>query len=167
MADLKALFAQRDKRYSKETLKILQLLHVTLGCVTSYLSETNSLVEQGLISWEEASVIDDTVVLIGMVEFETGTVIKMGDLQIPIDENNVDDFQSVIHMSVPMHLVEEEDEQKILDYLYDFGEDKDSSEFTSMLVAPPETTLVDDFDLSELSEEQIQMLKLHTPKGGQ
>jgi hypothetical protein len=165
MADLKALFKARDDQFSKETFKIFKLIEVTLGCVTAYLSDIDEAVGQGIISWEDTSIVDDMVVVIGMVDYEPNETISLYGQEYKITEENLDEFQRVVHMSVPLDLVEEGSEQNIMDYLYNIGDDKDIDEFSDV-ITPAAAKLEEEFDLSELTEEQIQSLKLHNPKGG-
>lgn len=165
MADLKALFKERDEKFLEQTLKIFKLIETTLGCVTAYLSDIDEAVQQGIITWEDTSVVDDAVVVIGMVDYELGDVITLYGKEFTITQENFDEFQRVVHMSVPIDLVEEADEQKIMNYLY--GLDKNIDEFSNVITPPAAATkLEDEFDLSELTEEQIESLKLHNLKGG-
>jgi hypothetical protein len=164
MEDLKLLFKKRDEHHSKETLKIFKQINTTLGCVSSYLYETDPSISQGIMSWEDLSLVDDLVILVGMVTYEVGTEINLGGLIITVDEENLEDLQSFIHMSVPLALVEEDDEDKLMDYL--FSQDNEGAGEVSSLgnIEPAKQDL--EFDLSELTEEQRQALKLTTPKGG-
>ena len=165
MADLKALFKARDEKFLEETLKIFKLINSTLGCVTAYLSDIDEAVQQGIITWEDASIVDDMVVVIGMVDYDLGDVINLYGKEYTITEENFDDFQRVVHMSVPIDLAEEGNEEKILNYLYSQGEGKDISEFSNAVSGIPEPNTEEEFDLSELTEDQIESLKLHNLKG--
>ena len=165
MADLKALFKARDEKFTQETLEIFKLIHTTLGCVTAYLSDIDEAVQQGIITWEDTSIVDDSVVVIGMVEYEPGETITLFGKDFKITEENIEEFQRIVHMSVPIDLVEEANEEKIMNYLYDIGEDKDINEFSNVISPPAAAKLDEEFDLSELTEEQIASLKMHNIKG--
>jgi len=166
MTDLKTLFDKRDEQFSKETIKIFEKINTTLGCVTAYLSDVNEAVAQGIISWEDTTIMDDTIIIIGMVDYEIGSTIALAGMDFTISEENIDEFQSVIHMQVPFKLADEGDEDKLMDYLYEFGEGKNMDEFQSLISPTKIPVLEHEFDLSELSEEQRQSLKLSNPKGG-
>ena len=165
MADLKALFRARDEKFLEETLKIFNLIKTTLGCVTAYLSDVDEAVQQGIVTWEDTSIVDDSVVVIGMVDYEPGETITLYGTEFKITEENIDEYQRVVHMSVPVDLVEEGNEQNIMNYLYNLGSGKSIEEFSNVIAPPAATKLEDEFDLSELSEEQIASLKMHNIKG--
>jgi hypothetical protein len=165
MEDLKALFEVRDEQYSKETTKIFKLINNTVTCVTAYLCDMDERVAQGIVKWEDVSIIEDMLVVIGSVNYEVGTTITLDGKEYQIREDNIDEFQSVAHMSIPLDMAIDDDEDEIMAYLYDIGMDSNIEDFTSVLT-PHHDSIESEFDLSELSEEQIQALKLSTAKGG-
>lgn len=163
MEDLKTLFKQRDDFVNEKTLELFSRMTNTLACVTTYFSEMDELISQGMISWEETSIIDDLVVVVGMVQYEVGDVLTFEGETNTVTEENVDLFQRVVHMSVPIDLVEENDPDKIMEFLDSLGEGRDIDEFSESFAAveiiPQEEH---EFDLSELTEEQRRNLKHFT-----
>jgi len=164
MEDLKALFKVRDEHFSEHTTKILIEITDTLKCVTVYLNEIDDGAAQGKIIWEDVSIMEDILIMMGTVEYGVGDTIVFGDEQIIVTPENADSLQQLVHMSVPVDLVQESDREKIMEYLRTTTEDI-NVELSEIIV--PTSHLDAEFDLSELSDEQIQALKLSTAKGGQ
>lgn len=165
MEDLEALFKVRDEQYFEETRKIFELITTSVTCATEYLSDMDERVAQGILKWEDVSVIEDMLVIIGSVDYELGTTITLDGKEYNIHADNIDEFQSVAHMSIPLDIVIDDNEEEIRNYLYDMGQDSDIEDYTSVL-SPPGETVESEFDLSELTDEQRQALKLSTAKGG-
>ena len=167
MEDLKALFDARDKHHSEYTLKIFEQINITLGCVTAYLTDIDEGIGQGIITWEDVNFMEDMLVVLGTVNYNIGDHVELFGENFIITEDNADDLQQIVHMSVPLDLVNGEDEDKIMEYLYNAGENKPIENFSEIITTPARAVLDEDFDLSELSEEQLQALKFATAKGGQ
>ncbi len=169
MEDLKALFKVRDEHFSKHTTKILMEITNTLECVTTYLVDIDDGVAQSDIVWEDISIMEDILVMMGTVDYIIGNTISFGNEKIVVTAENCESLQQLVHMSVPLVLVQEDDTAKIMRYLettaVDMGSDLDG--FVVPLTPQTTTPHTSDFDLSELSEEQRQSLKLSTTKGGQ
>lgn len=165
MEDLKPLYKKRDKRYTKENRKLLELIDTTLKCVTAYFVKINPAIFQGIISWEDTSVMDDMVIVMGMLSYELGKTIDIGNTKIVVTEDNVNELQHMVHMAVPIDLVEEADSEKITKYLQSLDGDYDI-EADSAIIELPTPVHENEFDLSELSEEQLENLKLSSLKTG-
>lgn len=167
MEDLKALFKVRDEHFTEHTTKILIEIVNTLECVTTYLVDIDDYAAQGNIIWEDISIMEDILVMMGTVEYSIGSTIVFGDEKIVVTDENCESLQQLVHMSVPLALVQENDKAKIIHYLETTAEDmgSDLDEIMVQINTPPPPT--SDFDLSELSEEQLASLKLSTAKGGQ
>ena len=163
MEDLKALFKVRDEHFITHTTKILVEITDTLECVSLYLVNIDDNAAQGTIVWEDISIMEDIIIMMGTVEYHIGDTIIFGDEKIVVTDENADSLQQLVHMSVPIALVEEGDKDKIMDYL-ESTSNEFSSELGEFLVSEPQHET--EFDLSELSDEQIQALKLSTAKGG-
>jgi len=166
MQDLKSLVAARDKSNAEFTLKIFKQIGAALGCVTAYLTDIDNYVAQGIITWEDVSIMEGMLIVMGTVNYNVGDTIELGDEEIIMTEENVDEFQQIVHMTLPFELAEEGDEDKILEYLYKTADTNSLDDF-SEIVMPPPAVLDEEFDLSELSDEQIQSLKLQTIKSRQ
>lgn len=163
MEDLKTLFKTRDKRYNKASKKIFKLINTMVVCVTNHLSDMNGSIFQGNISWEEASFMDDMVIIIGMLSYDPGDVIDVNGVEINVTEDNVHELQQMLHMAVPIDLAEEGDSKKIAAYLQTITA---QHKVDVDLVELPHHPHDNDFDLSELSEEQRENLRLSTLKSG-
>jgi len=162
MKDLKALFFERDKFFSDKTLEIFKEIDTTLSAVTAFLSDIDDMVSQGTITWEDASYLEDLVVIIGVVQFDVGKIITVGQAEIEITLENTEQFNRVVHMSVPVELVLENDPEEILEFLYRMG--TDSEQETIEMKAMGEYNDME-FDLSELSDEQRKQLEMYDKKG--
>jgi len=169
MSDLKQLFKERDELFEKKTLEVFSKIEGAIEAVTIFLTDIDDLIAQGKISWEDANMIDDLVILIGMVTYEPGDTVNISeDLDIIINEENLDSFQRIVHMSVPLDLVEKNDKDTILSFLYEMNIERTSEEFSSVL---DETTKIpinkeEEFDLTDLDEHQIQSLKYFSDNKG-
>jgi hypothetical protein len=169
MSDLEALFAERDKFLEENTLAIFKEMYAALEAVTIFLTDIDDLIAQGTINWEDANIMDDVVILIGMVSYEPGDTVKISDeLDVIINEDNIDNFQRIVHMSIPLDLVKNNDKDVILSFLYDMNVERSAEEFSSVI---DETTKIpinkeEEFDLSDLDEQQIQSLKYFSDNKG-
>lgn len=159
MEDLKPLFKKRDKRYSKDTDKFLKLITTTLECVTTFLTELSPDTDQGTISWEDISYMDGMIVVIGMVQYEIGGNASFADTQITVTKDNIHELEHMVHMAVPINLVEADNAEEITQYLQSLGGVNVDSE-TSFIPLPSAVMENQDFDLTELTEEQLEKLKL-------
>jgi len=110
--------------------------------------------------------MEDTLIVMGTVNYNVGDTIALAGEEFTMTEENVDEFQQIVHMTLPFELAEEGDEDKILEYLYKAGNVSAADEFSEIIMPSP-AVLDEEFDLSELSEEQILSLKLQTPKSRQ
>lgn len=165
MEDLKPIYKKRDKRYTKENRKLLELIDTTLKCVTAYLTKINPAILQGIISWEDTSLMDDMVIVMGMLSYEVGKTIDIGGTKIVVTEDNVNELQHMVHMAVPIDLVEEANSEKITEYLQNLDADYDVEADTTIIELPASAP-EQEFDLSELSEEQLENLRLSPIKSG-
>jgi len=166
MQDVKSLIADRDKSNADYTLKIFKQIGPALGCITAYLTDIDDYIAQGIITWEDVSIMEDTLIVMGTVNYNVGDTIALAGEEFTMTEENVDEFQQIVHMTLPFELAEEGDEDKILEYLYKAGNVSAADEFSEIIMPSP-AVLDEEFDLSELSEEQILSLKLQTPKSRQ
>jgi len=165
MEDLRALFKVRDEHFTEHTTKILMEVIDTLECVTTYLVDIDDNAAQGNIVWEDVSIMEDILIMMGTVEYSVGDTIIFGDEKIVVTDENADSLQQLVHMSVPINLVQEANHSKIMNYLESSTEDI-GDELGEIIVPVTASQPESEFDLSELSDEQIQSLKLSTAKGG-
>lgn len=159
MEDLKPLFKKRDKSYSKQSRKFLKLIDTTLVCVTEYLTTLSPDTDQGTISWEDISYMDGMIVIMGMVLYEVGDNASFSDTQITVTQDNIHELEHMVHMAVPINLVEADNAEEITQYLQSLGGINVDAE-TSFIPLPSAVMENQDFDLTELTEEQLEKLKL-------
>ncbi len=153
MNNLKNLYSKRDEVFADRTYEIFEKIDTTLSCVTVFLTDIDDLVAQGVIAWEDTSLVDDFVIVIGTVQYNLDDVLTIGDKKIKLTLDNLTQFERVVHMSIPYNLVLENDKDNIIEYLYSIGADLDN-DFSTMQIPVVNT----DFDLTELSDEQRQSL---------
>jgi len=157
MKDLKAIFAERDKFFSDKTLEIFTEIDTTLAVVTTFLSDVDDMVSQGTIIWEDVSYMEELVVIIGVVQYDIGKFITVGQAEMEITADNVEQFNRVVHMSIPYELVLGDDPEAILDFLYTMGTDAEQE----TIEAKAQSEYLDaEFDLSDLTEEQRKQLEM-------
>ncbi len=160
MEKLKNVFEERDSVFSEKTHEIFALIHSTLVCVTDFLNDIDPMFDAGIITWEDASLIDNMIVIVGIVDYELGTEIDIDGNVIVITEDNLDHFQRVVHMSLPDEVVASKDSDRITKFLYELHENDNPGIFSDT-IAPTPPALAD-FDLSKLTEDQRQSLLLHS-----
>lgn len=148
MENLKTLYNVRDEIFSDKTYEIFEKIDNTLACLTLYLTDVDEAVAQGVIAWEDTSLVDDLVIVIGTVQYDMGSLITIGDQEIEVTEDNLVNIERVIHMTIPYDLVIEDDKDNIMEFLYTVGAANEFDEVPT-----------NDFDLTELSDEQIKSLR--------
>ncbi len=168
MENLKGIFNARDIAFKEKTLEIFKLINTSLVCVTEFLNSTDPMFNAGIITWEDTNLIDDLIVIIGMVEYEQGTTIEVNGNIISITEENLEYFQRVIHMSLPFDLVITSNENEIMEFLHKLLKDGKGDNFNNIIENAPSSTILEqsslEFDLTQLSDEQIQALKFNNNK---
>ena len=165
MDELKKVFEARDTAFEKKTIEIFELIHTTLVCVTEFLNDVDPIFAAGSITWEDANLMDDMVIIVGMVDYMPGTTIEMDGNLITITEENIDYFQRVVHMSLPFELVEAGNENELMEFLQRIHEEQTASQLSTSLDESKKPELETDFDLSKLTDEQRQALMLYNMKG--
>jgi len=162
MTDLKDIFYARDEAFAEKTMEIFEAIHTALVCITEFLNETDPNCAAGNISWEDANLMDDLVVIIGMVDYEHGTIIESDGNEITITNDNIQYFQRIVHMSLPYEMVLSSNEEDIMEFLHTMGTNY-PIEFTKSVDIPSDDST--EFDLSKLTEEQRRSLMFHHMKG--
>jgi len=166
MEELKKVFEERDSAFEKKTLEIFDIIHTSLVCVTEFLNDIDPIFNAGVVAWEDANLIDDLVVIIGMVHYTPGTAIEIDGNMISITEENLDYFQRVVHMSLPYDLVSSSDEDAITNFLHKIHQENKTNDFSEPLEsggASNEATATD-FDLTKLTDEQRRALMFYNIK---
>ena len=109
--------------------------------------------------------MDGMIVVIGMIQYELGANAAFGATQITVTKDNIHELEHMIHMAVPSKLVEEDNEEEITKYLQSLGGINVDSE-TSFIPLPSSVLSEQDFDLTELTDEQLEKLKLSSFDAG-
>ncbi len=152
MEKLKSLYDNRDEVFGDKTYEIFETIDNTLSCVTVYLSDIDDIVSQGIIAWEDTSLLDDLIIVIGTVQYNIGDVLELDGEDIEVTLDNIAQFERVVHMSIPYKLVLENNKDNIMNYLYTNGIDDSIDTFSTMNIPIANT----EFDLSELSDDQLK-----------
>lgn len=162
MEDLQKMLKARDSAFEEKTLEIFKLINTTLVCVTTFLSDIDPLCDAGTFTWEDANIVDDLLVVMGSVDYTPGTTFESDGNEITITEENLEYFRRVVHMNVPLELATTNDEDAIMEFLYTMHEEKSAEEFSETIdkFIPSAT----EFDLTQLTDEQLQSLKFYNMK---
>ncbi len=150
---LEKLFDERDSVFEGKTSKIFQMVHTCIITITKFFKDINTDTNQGTLEWEEINIMDDLVTIVGVVLYDIGSTIIVEDRETTITEENIDYFQKVIHMTLPLDVILLEEEQ-ISKFLYDMYEQETLDTVTESL----DLNNSFDFDLSQLSDKQKQAL---------
>ncbi len=156
MKDLAELFKSRDKAEEDATGVIFESIHVTLQAVSSFLSDVDDSIADGILIWQDAEYLDKLVTIIGMISYEIGTTMQTEEGMVEITANNIEYFQRMIHMSLPLDLVSSNDYDKVIHFLQKMQDEDDIIEYSEPLDIPPNEYR--DFDLSKLTDDQRRSL---------
>lgn len=162
MEKLEKIFEARDMAFEKQTHEIFDIIHTTLVCVTTFLSDIDPVFEAGTIMWEDVNLVDGGIVIIGMVDYTEGTEMEVDNNTVIVTKDNIEYFRRIIHMSLPLDLVYEDNEDVIMEFLYNMHSQDNVSTFSEPLV--PAVNNNPDFDLTKLTEQQRQSLMFHNNK---
>jgi hypothetical protein len=164
MSKLKEIIDTRDSSFQEKTLEIFELIHTTLVCVTEFLNDADPICAAGNLTWEDANIMEDLVVIIGMVEYVAGTEMEVDGNMVKITDENVEYFQRVVHMSLPFDLVEAGNEKDIIEFLHTMHGELNAADFSEIVEETTTESAEVDFDLTKLTEEQRRSLMMHGPK---
>lgn len=159
MENLKNMFTIRDDEFEKRTLEIFAVIHTSLVCVTEFLDEIDPFFSAGNVTWEDTNLVDDLIVIIGIVEYDPDTTIELEGEVIQVTEDNLEYFQRVVHMSLPFNLVVNGDEEEIMDFLYELHGQENEEDTLPLIDEVPQSNT--DFNLTELTDKQQQSLLLY------
>jgi len=162
MENLKKLFEIRDSIFDGQTDEIFELISTSLICISEFLSAVDPMFDAGDLIWEELNLVDDMVVIIGMVYYEPGTTIEVENNLVSITEENLDYFQRVVHMSLPIDIVMSSNKLIISKFLQNLKDEGQGDDFTEIIKNAPDISA--DFDLSKLTPEQQQSLMFYNSK---
>lgn len=161
MKNLKELFEVRDATFEQQTHEIFNKIHTTLVCVTEFLNEIDPLFAQGIITWEDANLVDDMVVVVGILSYELGSKINVEDDIIEITKDNFEYFQRIVNMSLPYNLVESGNAKDIREFLHMIHSNENDEDIISETKEQFKFE-ENDFDLSKLTEEQRKTYMLYS-----
>lgn len=173
MSDIKTLIEIRSQQFIDITDQILDKIQIALTTIQTFLEATKKdEYVGGFLVWEDVSLIDnDTILVIGIWQYEVGTIISVNDVNIEVTESNLPYFQRVIRVGFPFNIAESTDESEILNFLYQEQENqeqndeeaKSDTDIVSIKVNPASDK---SFNLSDLTPEQQESFKMFGFKGG-
>jgi len=158
MKNLEEIFDIRDTAYAKQTNKIFDAIITTLSCVNIFLNDIDPIFDAGNIIWEEVNLIDGGIIIIGMIDYKEGTKITVDGNIIEITKNNIEYFRRVVHMTLPLDLVYTNDEDIIMEFLYNSHNESNINSFSEPLELENNNI---EFDLTKLTEKQRVALVLY------
>ncbi len=159
MDELKKIFEARDSAFEQQTLKIFNIIHMTLVCVETFLNDIDPIFAVGNITWEDVNLVDDGIIIIGMVDYTVGTKMEIDGNMIVITQDNIEYFRRIVHMSLPFDLIYDNDEDTIMEFLYNMHNQDNVSTFSEPLeLGVNNNNNNTEFDLTKLTEKQRQSL---------
>jgi len=156
---LEKIFEARDIAFEKQTHEIFDIINTTLVCINTFLNDIDPIFAAGHILWEDVNLVDGGIVIIGMVDYTIGTEMEIDNNTVVITEDNLEYFRRIVHMTLPLDLVYEDDEEVILEFLYSMHAQDNVGAFSEPL--EPGGNNNPDFDLTKLTDKQRQSLMLH------
>ena len=183
MVDIRKLIEKRDNLLNEQTKNIkTHLGNVTKG-VRDFLTSLDASYLPGVFQWEDISIYkdeheEDLLMLIGIVTYEPGTDLMLDGKLVVVDEENKDYFSRVLRIGVPFSIVDQDSAEAVTTFLDKLktavGQDviEDLDETTELIEqdfvkeqeakkVPVQKANSFDFDLDELTDEQIAALRLY------
>lgn len=186
VVNLRKLFANRDKNYSDLTNSIYQSIPVAFVALEEYIGKE----AYSKIDMRDIQLVDDVVVIAGISLPPIGELINVDGVDFEVNEQNQEMFGRLIKIGIPIPLAAEGTKEEIIEFLKRADEMFESRQNRNVLesldnvhVVESEEDLADvlenvlnqskkripvvgepDFNMDELSEEQIQQLMLHEKK---
>lgn len=171
------MFNTRDQTYRDETKEIfINIFHVLEGIIVFLGLEDDAKAKR--LAWEDVKYVNDDseemggiVIVTGVISNEPGDMAKLANGEsIQVTEENMDYFDRVIRVGVPLDIVNAANADQILEFL-EATEDMevDEDELEALLkergefkpISEGRTGSVEnDFDLENLSDDQRNSLQL-------
>jgi len=161
MTQVKDLFKKREQTYETLSHEILEALPNVLEGCRRFIADRGADVNR--LTWEGVSYLDDkdVILLMAAVTHQKGDVVIMPDgTHIHVNDENADEFKSMLHLGLPYKLAITGTIDDIQAFMNETLETDDHE--VESAVTPDE--IEQDFDLSELSEDQLNRLLI--PNGG-
>ena len=167
MINLKKMLEDRDVAYQKSTDAVLIEMKTAIKGITVFLRNKDEL-KNATISWEEVTYFktpnennDGFVMLLGVINYPVGErfMLPNGNV-VEITEEIADYFRRIIRIGLPLKLAAEGTVEQVVEFMEaTMKKDEDANDPTEVETSP-------EFDLSELSEEQLQTLRLFSNQAG-
>ena len=171
MTDLLHIFKQRDDHYTKMTDLILEVLNDPIIEGTKEFLQSQESQLNGILEWDEITLIDGLIILIGVMTYSPGTTITLGDGKVVVvSEQNVDYFNRVIRVGIPLQIALEGNKADVISFLQKTLDEPSNSETESSdknLNNKSSIAAINDFDLEQLTEKQKSALFVFNSGGTQ
>jgi len=169
--NIKKLIKDRDESFMQVSAEIYKSLDTKISVINDFLVEVNEIKKDDTVFWEEISIQDELVTLHGIVHYKLGTEVIVDGMDVKITYDNIETLHGVVFMTVDIYILESTEESELIEYLYQLAADReddidnmfdatDASAEPSTAQASPSISM-NDFDLGELTEEQLKALNQH------
>lgn len=155
MTHIKSIIEKREEVYNEFTDAILGELHHVTNAATLLLPEDL----QPRLVWKNVTLVDDTLIVSGMLEFPIGEKIVTDDeIEVEVTAEMQSLLNRVVRVGVPMDMVENSTTQQIIEYLTRLEDEANQQVFINESLNTSNETVDDmagDFHSAGLTQEQI------------
>jgi len=169
MSRLRELLEERSLVYAKYNDEILELL---AGSVIPAVLEMMDLSEQehSKLTWNHVQIIDDHLVIAGIIKYAEGDIISDGETTVTLDNPLAMMMDKLVRVALPIELADNGSKYEIVQHLKE-SEKHLRDEYEAVYGHEPETydevmqdvmhnqlgmDIGPDFDYSDLTEEQLE-----------
>lgn len=158
MTHLKSIIEKREEVYDEFTAAILGELHHVTDAASSLLPTDL----QPRLVWKTVTLVDETLMVAGMLEFPIGEkIVAEDDMEIEVTADMQPMLNRVIRVGVPMDMVENATSQQIVDYLKRLEEEASHQVLINESLNTSNETVADmagEFRSAGLTKEQINSM---------
>lgn len=161
MNDVKQLFKIRDEAFRAGTKSILEhMLPVLEGAIEFLKLQVEA--QNGNLSWEDVTLFDETdgpyVVVVGVVSYEAGDLATMPSGEtVTVTDETAEYFHRLFRIGVPLELATSGTTEEVVYYLQSM---EDESEAQLLKELEDIVSNEDEFNLDDLSDDQIEKMKM-------
>lgn len=183
---LRRLFFERAEHFTRTTIGILERMPGVIEAIKEMIEEKETFKSGGILEWTEVSIVgmtedDSLIVLVGNVTFPAGAIVELATGEkVAVTPDTAQYFPPrMIRIGVPVKLAESSKEE-IKAYIKktEAEQENDQKEFVKELeqalgveepvkVTRKQDTIDtgEDFDLTQLTDEQRKQLELSQKMG--